>query len=146
MGKEPKRKWQGPDDESDAMYDDWRKNPDDPLPRLALADWLEEHDQPEWAAHLRAGAPVPERLDTYDWGAAFAYAGEVNGSDGTPNLDTCPPGDTKISVRPFSRRDVRVIRAADEGENDERNWLCAGELWDGRFFYLSAGCDYTGWG
>ena len=30
-----------------------RAAPDDDLPRLVLADWLEEHDAPEWAEFIR---------------------------------------------------------------------------------------------
>lgn len=33
----------------------------------------------------------------------------------------------------------------EDGENDGEEWLCVGRLKDGRWFILSAGCDYTGW-
>lgn len=38
----------------------------------------------------------------------------------------------------------RVMASAD-GENDEANWLAIFKLADGRYAFLSAGCDYTGW-
>ncbi len=37
------------------------------------------------------------------------------------------------------------ILGISEGENDGPDWLLFGQLKDGRFFFLSAGCDYTGW-
>ena len=40
-------------------------DPDDDLPRLVFADWLDEHDLPDWAWLIRAGcehAGDPERL------------------------------------------------------------------------------------
>lgn len=60
-------------------------------------------------------------LAEYDWQEAFRYA------DG------------------FGADDVAEIADLREGENDEYNWLMYGVLKDGRHFYLSAGCDYTGW-
>jgi hypothetical protein len=32
------------------------------------------------------------------------------------------------------------------GENDGPDWWCVVRLTDGRFAFLSAWCDYTGWG
>lgn len=60
-------------------------------------------------------------LDSYDWQEAFRYA------DG------------------FGAADVAEIGDLREGENDGPSWLMYGTLKDGRHFYLSAGCDYTGW-
>lgn len=37
------------------------------------------------------------------------------------------------------------VIAAKEGENDGANWLAVFRLENGRYAYLSAGCDYTGW-
>lgn len=45
----------------------------------------------------------------------------------------------------WSCEDVAEILAMSEGENDEANWLMVVKLKDGRFSFLSAGCDYTGW-
>src|SRR4051812_28854437 len=36
-----------------AFFDDIRDHPDDDTPRLVLADWLEEHGQPERAELIR---------------------------------------------------------------------------------------------
>jgi len=61
------------------------------------------------------------RLDTYDWEQAFTYA------------------------TGFTREDVKSIAGMDEGENDEEPWIIYGKLKNGEWFYLTAGCDYTGW-
>lgn len=63
---------------------------------------------------------LQEMNDSYDWSCAFSYAS-------------------------FSLDDVAEIIKADEGENDGSSWLAVGVLKDGRFFFLSAWCDYTGW-
>ena len=57
----------------------------------------------------------------YDWDNAFEYA---NG---------------------FTRHDIKEVLGVQEGENDGPSWIIYGELMDGRYFFLSAGCDYTGW-
>lgn len=74
-------------------------------------------------------------LTGYDWREAFEYAKEP---------DPCPPG-SDINVSGFGLADVVEVIAKSEGENDGPNWLCFGRLRDGRYFLLSAGCDYTGW-
>ena len=55
-----------------------------------------------------------------DWGYAFDRAG-------------------------VNRDDVAIIYAADEGQNDVDSWIAAGQLKDGRWFFATAWCDYTGW-
>ena len=59
--------------------------------------------------------------ESYDWQQAFQYASG------------------------FDISDVALVMAAEEGENDGASWIMAGLLKDGRFFFLTAGCDYTGW-
>jgi hypothetical protein len=59
--------------------------------------------------------------NSYDWQEAFKYA---NG---------------------FNIGEVAEIRNAIEGENDGDEWIIWGRLNNGRWFYLHAGCDYTGW-
>lgn len=86
---------------------------------------------------------LPE-LEDYNWGEAFGYAGE-KGKCSTGTVSRALPNDLDLSVDGFCREDVKRIIAMDEGENDERDWLIVGELHDGRFFALEAGCDYTGW-
>lgn len=57
--------------------------------------------------------------DIYDWAQALAY--------GTPELY------------------VKTI-ASSEGQGDGDSWIAAFECKDGRYAFLIAGCDYTGWG
>lgn len=102
------------------------------------------------------------RLDDYDWKMAFECCGsEQDGDDyGSPYnepdvgmtdgykkevkalrlLGQDPPADAE-----FTREDVVSIIAIEDGENDEASWIAVFELHDGRFAYLEAGCDYTGW-
>lgn len=52
---------------------------------------------------------------------------------------------SKVSLEKFTAMDVVHVYAMQKGEKDGSNWICAGRLKDRRFFFLSAGCDYTGW-
>ena len=87
-------------------------------------------------------------LDDSDWGYAFEYAGEgYYGEDytlGDATLRGAAPGEI-YDLTPFGREDVVLILWMDEGENDGPDWIIAGVLQDNRGFFLSAGCDYTGW-
>lgn len=74
-------------------------------------------------------------LEDYDWEEVFKYA--------------TPSGVLPMSIidtSPFTREDVVYIAGIEEGENDAYDWILYGMLNDGRWFYLQAGCDYTGWG
>lgn len=116
---------------------------EDPSAATIVADWLEDHGFGEYAAHLRAGRTCPAKLDDGDWAEAFGFAGEK----GTCNNDVpkaTPPGST-VPAFPYTRQDVRRVIAMQDGENDGPDWVIVGELWDGRFFSLRGGCDYTGW-
>lgn len=102
---------------------------------------------------VRLKAPTTDRdaivagLDDYDWESAFEYAGtppQYGNNQGGGDLRACVPG-SKISLTPFERMDVAEVIYIEEGERDERPWLLAGRLDDGRWFLLEAGCDYTGW-
>lgn len=79
-----------------------------------------------------------------DWIEVLGYAGK----DATYASNAKPPtpvGEDPPHGEPFGMNDVIEIIAADPGENDEQEWVCALELADGRFAYIEAGCDYTGW-
>jgi hypothetical protein len=76
-------------------------------------------------------------LDNSDWGEVFNYA--IPESPKSPYF--CP----SVPLTPFSRDDVRRIIVLAEGENDGDSWLGVFELLDGRFAFISAWCDYTGW-
>lgn len=77
-------------------------------------------------------AILPE-LDDYNWEYAFGFASPhaVAGDDS--------------SCDPFDREDVAEICGIRDGINDESNWIVYGRLRDGRWFFLTAWCDYTGW-
>lgn len=84
-------------------------------------------------------------LNDGNWDSVFAYAGEPNAGDGSASINPAPPF-AKISTDPFSRWDVEKVFGYADGDNDGPNWLMYGKLRDGRFFFITAGCDYTGWG
>lgn len=73
-------------------------------------------------------------LNSYDWQEAFAYASPEPVIAGR-----------KMDCSPFTRDDVAAIHGIEEGENDGPSWIIYGLLDDGRWFFLEAGCDYTGW-
>jgi hypothetical protein len=75
-----------------------------------------------------------KELDTYDWEQAFEYGSNPE----------AVPGD-KVSVEPILRENITKLIGIEEGEPDEAPWCIAGKLNDGRWFYLTAGCDYSGW-
>lgn len=86
------------------------------------------------------------------WRYVFEYAGTPAEPD---YWVTNAKGDGVVVLRcvnatcstdPFGREDVVRIIGTVEGEPDTKDWEIAGQLRDGRWFYLSAGCDYTGWG
>lgn len=60
------------------------------------------------------------QLSDYDWIEAFGFAS-------------------------FSIEDVEQVIAESTGCNDGDSWLSFGKLKDGRYYFLSAWCDYTGW-
>jgi len=80
-------------------------------------------------------------LDTYDWCNAF---GEDNIQLRYERTLTYRNDET-LSQEPFTREDVELIFGMSEGENDGPAWLIWGQLKDNRYFYIEAGCDYTGW-
>lgn len=75
-----------------------------------------------------------KELVDFDWEQVFKYA--------EPNDDI-----SKLyqDLKKFTREDVVEILGSDYGSNDGPDWVIAGKLADGRYFFLSAGCDYTGW-
>lgn len=81
---------------------------------------------------------MTERLEGYDWEEAFKVASRDGIQEAVP--------DSGVSTSRVVIELVKCVFASDEGENDESDWVVYGELHDGRFFSLRAGCDYTGWG
>lgn len=81
----------------------------------------------DWAYVFQCVGPAEEDATAYNEPAVSAALGSV------------------ASTEPFQRKDVARVIATREGENDGLDWLCVVELKDGRFAFVSAGCDYTGW-
>jgi hypothetical protein len=46
----------------------------------------------------------------------------------------------------FTLDDVAEVLGSVDGYNDGANWVAVMRLADGRYAYLTAWCDYTGWG
>ena len=59
-------------------------------------------------------------MGAYDWQAAMEYA-------------------------KFKFEDIKTVISAVEGENDGADWQLVVELKSGKFAWLSASCDYSGW-
>lgn len=76
-----------------------------------------------------------ELLESYNWEQAFLEANQR--IDGV--------GENPPSTAQFTREDVVDILHSDEGENDGAPWVGVFRLNDGRFLFVTAGCDYTGW-
>lgn len=89
-------------------------------------------------------------FDEYDWQEVFKYARGPRATlpDRQPSASYDRPsdGDAEHDGRSFTRTDVKRVIAHADGDNDGPDWLMLGELHDGRFFFVYAGCDYTGWG
>ena len=94
-----------------------------------------------------------ERLNDYDWQEVFALAGEADTAhrsedswsyNNTASIHRAPIL-ASVDTAPFAREDVAEIIWIDDGENDGPDWLIGGTLNDGRWFFIAAGCDYTGW-
>lgn len=75
-----------------------------------------------------------DRLNDYDWEEAFGYADKPQPTQGYGG-----------TLAGFTREDVESVIAIDDGCNDGPDWIGVFLLKDGRFAFLSAGCDYTGW-
>lgn len=71
-----------------------------------------------------------------DWGEAFAVCEKPSGAD--PTREDYNFSSVRLEA-------VKHVFAMRTGENDGQDWLVAGTLEDGRYFFVSAGCDYTGW-
>jgi hypothetical protein len=66
--------------------------------------------------------------DDYDWPEVFSVAAR----------------DSNIEIDP--KKDIKRVIASIDGEQDNSNWQAVIELNDGRYAWISSGCDYTGWG
>jgi hypothetical protein len=83
-------------------------------------------------------------LDSYDWQEAFGFCGEPDTYADKIRIEGALPK-KEYDLSPFTRENVTDIACYSEGENDGESWQIVGKLKDGRWFFLEAGCDYTGW-
>ena len=71
----------------------------------------------------------------YNWVEVFKYA----------NPEKCVD-DEDISTESFTMDDISEIKALVDGQNDQDDWIAIFKLKDGRFAFIVAWCDFTGWG
>ena len=83
---------------------------------------------------------LDELLDDYDWAQVFA---DENAGNVSKDIQAIP-GST-CSTAEVSRKDVKEIIAAVNGENDRAEWVGVFLLHDGRYLIAEGGCNYTGW-
>jgi hypothetical protein len=85
-------------------------------------------------------------LGDYDWCSAFGEAmGVEPEACSTTRRNARRVLGFEGSNEPFTRSDVAEIVAISDGTNDELNWIGIFKLNDGRFGFVRAGCDFTGW-
>lgn len=109
-------------------------------------DYIVRHKslQEWWSKETSSEATVIDsRVVGYDWDEVFAIAGEGSGSNAPDIRGALPTG--KYNTSQFTRKDIEEIYGVEEGENDSYDWIVYGKLYDGRYFCIEAGCDYTGW-
>ena len=81
---------------------------------------------------------LEELKSSYDWVEAFGEGSGGNTDKTTEAVGACDPSPPMLA-------DVVEILAFRDGENDEKNWIGVFRVADGRFVYVDAGCDFTGW-
>jgi hypothetical protein len=92
---------------------------------------------------------LPERIRSYDWAAVFEFCGPIEGDSshccGNEEINVSAALGSTASPAPFQRVDVADVIACSDGEHEDRSWVLVARLKDGRFAFVSASCDYTGW-
>lgn len=85
-------------------------------------------------------------LEDYNWKCAFGEAMGVE-PDAFCTSRTNPRRVLGFigNDEPFACAAVARIVAISDGEKDETPWVGLFELKDGRFGFVRAGCDFTGW-
>jgi hypothetical protein len=61
-------------------------------------------------------------------------------------IDTDLMGCLGDNPQSFTIDEILKVHAVIEGENAAKNWHWLVTLTQGRFAYITGGCDYTGWG
>lgn len=75
----------------------------------------------EVVKQLQAEEPLEKRFDDYDFKECMKYA-------------------------PFKVEEIETLIACYPGAADEDSWHYIAKLKDGKFGWVTASCDYTGWG
>ena len=104
-----------------------------------LRGWREDYD---WAKAFEVCGPPASSAASY--GSSADNEPDVGGTPGFLR-DIEVPGYTGPGLSTFQRPDVTGVVGMAEGENDGATWMGLFQLRDGRFAYVEAGCDYTGW-
>lgn len=68
-----------------------------------------------------------------------------NTPDGLGTLMSAYDWQQAMEYAKFTFSDVKTVILAQEGENDGANWKLIVELTSGKYGWLKAGCDYSGW-
>lgn len=79
----------------------------------------------------------------YDWQQAWGF-GDSTGYHAVGSYAERCEG-ARCGDDPVGVANVAEVIAASEGENDASSWVAIARLDDGRFAFVDAGCDYTGW-
>ena len=80
--------------------------------------------------------------DNDDWREVFAFSG--SGGKNPANVQVVLGAN--CSDNHFTQKDIKSVFAYEEGKKNCDAWLICGQLLDGRYFFIEAWCDYTGWG
>jgi uncharacterized protein (TIGR02996 family) len=116
-------------------------HPEDDLPKLVYADWLQEEGDEILPYVIRqqvyhrlpfAVTPVrdvdlPHLSTVYDWKEVF---GQGSGGNCSQKADACPP-DSGVDCTPPNIEDVVEVLAASNGEGDGAEWVGLFRMGDG---------------
>lgn len=83
----------------------------------------------------KSSATAEHVKDDCDWQEAFKYAHEVSNPVTRETIKYENPIE-----------EVAYVVAISEGSNDGPEWVGIFLMKDGKFLFLAAGCDYSGWG
>jgi uncharacterized protein (TIGR02996 family) len=111
------------------------ENPDDDTPRLVFADWLDERDQPDFAAFLRAQIEL-DRTPAWEPFAVLCKWRRTDWFTGNLFRDTLPPVDGHLIEWQFPafrrgfgwRLNVRSLIAWEKAESELLSRAPVGEL------------------
>lgn len=97
---------------------------------------------------MAAQSKIDPRLYDYDWFQTFACVGEQGDEHNTAfNHGLAQPteGVKRWKPKAYKRSDVAEIIAIEDGDRDGPQWIGVFKMRDGRYLFVEAGCDYTGW-